>query len=156
MRISKETQRHSSAFAYFLQLGGTRSYGKVAAKFGVSETSVRKWARSFDWEVRVDDADRKANAAQAERAEESYVRTVEDFQELKHDTFLELKKRIERKEECSVMELIQILRAVKTELGEPTVITQGKMNLEKKNPFEDILNAMFPVKDNQAATSNLQ
>jgi hypothetical protein len=41
-------------------------------------------------------------------------------------------------------------------LGEPTVITQGKVNVDKKNPFEDILNAIFPLKENQAATSNLQ
>lgn len=144
MTLNKETQRHSSAFAYYLQLGGARSYGKVAAKFGVSETSVRKWARSFTWKTRVADADTKANAAQAGRAEEQYMQTMEDFQGLKYSTFQELKRRVERKEDCSIMELIQILRVVKTELGEPIAITQGKVNRDMKNPFEEIMKAMFP------------
>jgi DNA anti-recombination protein RmuC len=145
--LSKETQRHSSAFAYYLQLGGARSYGKVAAKFGVSETSVRKWARSFDWERRVSEADAEANAAQQEQARKSYMQTVEDFKDLKRDMFNELRRRLdEDKEQLSVMELVKMLHIVKTELGEPIVITQGKMNRDVKNPFEDIFNAVFGAK----------
>ena len=60
--LCKETQRHSTAFAYYLQLIGKRSYAEVARKFGVSETSVRKWAQSFSWEQRVREADEKASA----------------------------------------------------------------------------------------------
>ena len=153
--LNRETQRHSSAFAYYLQLGGTRSYGKVAVKFGVSDTSVRKWAQSFNWESRVADADMRANAAQSESAEESYMQTMEDFKGLKHDMFSELRRRLdESRDELSVMELINMLRVVKTELGEPTVIAQGKMQREVKNPFEDILKTLFPQKEERTVNSD--
>jgi DNA anti-recombination protein RmuC len=155
--LKKESQRHSTAFAYYLQLGGQRSYPQVARQFSVSVTSVKKWARSFDWERRVNEADVQANAMQDELARKSYMQTTEDFKHLKEEMFNELRRRLDEEgKRLSIMELIQMLRVVKTELGEPTVITQGKVNVDKKNPFEDILNAIFPLKENQAATSNLQ
>ena len=98
------------------------------------------------------EADAKANAQQQSQAEESYVRTVEDFRDLKDGLFRTLKARVDGGE-CSIMELIHTLRIVKTELGEPTVITQGKMNMEQKNPFEDILKAMFPSQQEATPSS---
>jgi transposase-like protein len=142
--IVKETQRHSTAFAYYLQLGGQRSYGKVAAKFGISDTSVRKWARSFQWEKRVSEADAKANAQQQSQAEQSYIRTVEDFKDLKNDIFIDLRRRLdEERESLSVMELIQMLRVAKTELGEPIHIVAQPQQKDYKNPFEPLFKTLF-------------
>lgn len=140
--LEKETQRHSTAFAYYLQLGGERSYAKVADKFGFSETSVRKWAQSFDWEQRVLEADTKANTEQRERATETYVQTVEDYRSLKYRTFAMLKARVDSGN-CSIMELIHVLRAVKVELGEPIHITAVPQQSECKNPFSDIIDKVF-------------
>lgn len=146
MLITKETQRHSTAFAYYLQLGGKRSYPQVARQFSVSVTSVKKWAQSFNWEQRVQQVDEKANAAQRDRAEEGYLQTAEDFRLLKYRTLGELKQRTDSGD-CSVMELIQILRAVKVELGEPITITAAPAKPEVRNPFEEILQKLFPKKE---------
>lgn len=140
--MRSESQRHSTAYTYYLQLGGERSYAKVADKFGFSETSVRKWAKSFDWEQRVTEADLKANAGQRQRAEKGYIQTVEDFRSLKHQTLAELKSRVESGG-CTIMELIQILRIIKVELGEPTHITTVPKQAEYRNPFEGIFQSFF-------------
>lgn len=55
------------AFAFYASLGPTRRCGEVAAKFGVSETSVRKHATAGTWRERAEILDRQA-AQQAERA----------------------------------------------------------------------------------------
>jgi transposase len=151
--MKRETQKHATAFAYYLQLGGRRSYVSVADRFDVSETSVRKWARSFDWKSRVADADAKANAEQTRRAEKSYIKTVEDFSDLKYRVLEEMRGRVNS--ECSIADLVRMLHAVKTELGEPNVITKGSVNLEKQNPFQEIIEAFFPAKvAPQASTSS--
>lgn len=149
--IAYENQRHSTAFAYYLQLGGQRSYGRVAARFGVSDTSVRKWARSFNWEQRVLEADIKANAAQRANVERSYVATTEDFRTLKDRVLANLKERMDS-DQCSVMELIHILRAVKTELGEPWNIIATPQPKEVRNPFEGIFESFFGGKEAPAPT----
>lgn len=147
--IQKESQRHSTAFAHYLQLGGERSYAEVARRFGFSETSVRKWAKSFNWEQRVTEADSKANAKQRERTEQCYVQTVEDFRLLKYRTLADLRTKVDNGQ-CSIMELIQILRAVKVELGEPIQITASPYQSQKRDPFADILSRLFPA--NEAVT----
>lgn len=55
------------AFAFYAVLGPTRTCGEVAAKFGVSETAVRKNAAAGTWRDRAEVLDRKA-AQKAERA----------------------------------------------------------------------------------------
>jgi len=137
------------AFAYYLQLGADRSYPFVSRQFSVSVTSVKKWAKSFGWEQRVREADEKANAGQRKGAEESYVRTKEEFCGLKDDVFRRLKARAGAKD-CSVMELIHILRAVKLELGEPTHITALPQPKEEyPNPFKEICEALISGKSGE-------
>jgi len=51
----KETLRHREAFEYYYVLGNDRSYPQVASKFTVSLTSVKKWAKEFNWQQRVQD-----------------------------------------------------------------------------------------------------
>jgi transposase len=142
--LHKETRRHSDAYAYYLQLGGKRSYAKVAHKFGISETSVRKWAQSFAWEKRVDAADNKANANQRKNTQEEYIHTVEDFKNLKGRILFEAKKRVES-DQCSISDLVSIWKMVRIELGEPTTIAQSSIrtNMTDHNPFADIYEAVF-------------
>lgn len=62
------------AEAFFIGLGqGKRTYLKVAREFGVSEVTVRKWARRLDWPGKA----AKADAAIAEKALRDAVRTIE-------------------------------------------------------------------------------
>jgi hypothetical protein len=52
-----------AARARYIALGPTdRSYANISREFGVSETSVRKWARREDWAALAADADAKAAA----------------------------------------------------------------------------------------------
>jgi hypothetical protein len=64
----------AAARAYYVALEpAERSFPAVAAKFGVSDTTVRKWARREGWDDSAREADRKAAAAglaQAERTRE--------------------------------------------------------------------------------------
>lgn len=63
-----------AARAFYVALGqGTRTYGLVAEKFAVSDTSVRKWARRQSWERVAADADNRA----AEKALAQADRTLE-------------------------------------------------------------------------------
>lgn len=111
---------------------------------GVSDTSVCKWARSFDSERRVSKADALANAAQEKQAQESCVQPAEAFKGLKNDIFHELRRRLdEDKDSLSVMDLIYVLRVLKTDLGESITIVAGKPKTQVTNPFEDIVNALF-------------
>jgi hypothetical protein len=52
-RITTESEQHRAAFAYYLELGPERSLQAVARKFGVSNTAVKNWARSFHWTRRL-------------------------------------------------------------------------------------------------------
>ena len=59
-RVETETERHLEAFGVYVELGEGRSFAAVARKLGVSQTSIEKWARSFDWRRRADEHDAKA------------------------------------------------------------------------------------------------
>ena len=52
--MMKETLRHKEALEFYYALGEQRSYPKVASKFTVSRTSVKKWAKAFNWQGRVE------------------------------------------------------------------------------------------------------
>ena len=52
-----ETLRHTEAYDYYYSLGEKRSYPKVALKFTVSRTSIKKWAKNFNWQKRVEQRD---------------------------------------------------------------------------------------------------
>lgn len=63
-----------AARAFYVALGqGTRTFGLVAAKFSVSDVSVRKWARRQEWDRVAAEADNRA----AERALAAADRTLE-------------------------------------------------------------------------------
>ncbi|OYT64162.1 hypothetical protein B6U67_00740 [Methanosarcinales archaeon ex4484_138] len=48
--LQKEKPKHREAFEYYYQV---RSLRKVAQKFGVSNASVEKWNKSFNWQERL-------------------------------------------------------------------------------------------------------
>lgn len=52
-----ETLRHQQAFEYYYSLGHERSYPQVASEFTVSLTSIKKWAKTFKWQQRVQERD---------------------------------------------------------------------------------------------------
>ena len=66
----KEQPRHIKAFEYYVALEDNRSYPKVARKFTVSHTSVKKWAKAFNWQDRVADRDKKNAITVAKKVDE--------------------------------------------------------------------------------------
>jgi len=64
-----EKEHHKQAFQVYYSLGPTRSYSKVASEFGVSQSAVKSWGRSFGWQQRVFEQD-------AEVAREVANRTI--------------------------------------------------------------------------------
>jgi hypothetical protein len=53
----KETLRHKEAFEYYYVLGEKRSYPQVAHKFTVSDRSIKKWGKAFNWQERIEQRD---------------------------------------------------------------------------------------------------
>ena len=53
----QEKLKHTEAFEYYYSLGDKRNYQKVADKFQVSHTSIRKWSKNFNWKERIQQRD---------------------------------------------------------------------------------------------------
>ena len=71
--LNKETDRHRDAYQFFVDLGPDRTFVAVAKKFGVSHTTVRKWARSFHWKRRSDEHDARIARRTIDLAEKEGV-----------------------------------------------------------------------------------
>lgn len=69
----QEKLRHREAFEYYYSLGSSRSYPQVASQFTVSLTSVKKWAKEFNWQVRVRDRDIKNARKLAKQTDETLL-----------------------------------------------------------------------------------
>lgn len=61
------------AFSFYVSLGPDRAYQSVAAKFGVSKTTVANHAKAENWQARVEEIERKAR----EQTDAHAVETVE-------------------------------------------------------------------------------
>jgi len=51
--VQKENQQQKDAFQYYFQMGGERSYVKVATKFKVAISTVERWGKVYKWQDRV-------------------------------------------------------------------------------------------------------
>ncbi|MCK5615034.1 hypothetical protein KAR91_74920 [Candidatus Pacearchaeota archaeon] len=63
----QETERHTEAFEFYYYLGDARSYPQVSRKFGVSKTSIKKWAKAFEWSKRIKLKDIESANKESER-----------------------------------------------------------------------------------------
>jgi transposase len=55
----KETLKHKQAFDYYYACGEKRRQKEVAEKFGVSDTTVYKWSKAFNWKKRIQTRDNR-------------------------------------------------------------------------------------------------
>lgn len=79
--IKTETLAMREMFEFYYQMGKDRSYTKVSEKFEVSETSIKRYARSFAWVTRVEQRD-LANASELEkRTNETIVNSKAMYRE---------------------------------------------------------------------------
>lgn len=65
--VQKETLRHREAFNYYYLLGSTRTLLKVSQLAGVGVTTLKLWSKSFNWQQRIVERDKK-NADAIEKA----------------------------------------------------------------------------------------
>ena len=76
--IKKEQPRHIKAFEYYVSLD-KRSYRKVAQKFTVSETSVKKWAKAFSWQEQLPERDKKTSTVLAKKTDDTILKTKAEY-----------------------------------------------------------------------------
>lgn len=145
----QETKEHLEVFDLYLKLGAQRSIAKLAAVTGRPKPTLQRWSRQFGWPERAAAWVDEATGAAADSMKKQFFREAENVTTAKYEILDELRSRIVgvEKKNLSIHELIAVLNSIKTELGEPTTITKGSMNLEKKNPFADLIDALFPAKD---------
>lgn len=82
----QEKLRHREAFEYYYSLGSSRSYPQVASQFTVSLTSVKKWAKSFNWQERVLDRDMKNARKLEKQTDETLLETKAKYLTIIQDT----------------------------------------------------------------------
>lgn len=81
-QIKTETLEMREMFEYYYALGPERSYRKVSEKFNRSETSIKRYAKSFNWTTRVEQRD-LANAEELERrTNETVVNSKARYREI--------------------------------------------------------------------------
>jgi len=83
-----ETKKHQRAYETYQNME-QRSYQAVATKFSVSLTSVKKWARVFNWQDRVVVWDNAVDEAVREGVQVSAMDAIvdlriKDIEQLKH------------------------------------------------------------------------
>lgn len=110
------------AFAFYAACGPKRTFGEVASKFGVSETSVRKRASAHDWRKRAATLDREA-VQQAERAVvrgraeriEDTIRLVDDARRLFETQLTDPEFTLSASDFVALVKLEQLLEGGPTE-----------------------------------------
>jgi hypothetical protein len=76
-----ESPRHQEAFNYYVTLP-KRSYRLVAEKYSVSEVSVKKWAREFNWRERIEIRDAEVNKKMEEKVDDTLVKVKADYHKI--------------------------------------------------------------------------
>lgn len=117
-----ESLRHMDAFEYFYAQGHTRTYKRVAEKIGVSQMAVSKWARTFDWQTRVIERDKKNGAALANKTDTMLVNAKANYRKLITTAIEQFKDKLEIGEITieNVGDLEKLVKLDMLLIGEPT------------------------------------
>lgn len=124
----KETLRHRQAYDLYYELGPERSCGKVGKEIGVSENSVLKWRKEFDWEGRV----RQRDIELADRLERRTNNTIINAKAEHRDIVAKMLKEIQ-------VELGYLTRYYGT-AKEP--LENGELKIENRADFTQASKAM--------------
>lgn len=143
------SEKQQNAFDHYVKLGAKRSIRKVASDLKISPTEVGRWSRKFGWVAMVKDLQGKATEVLKEQLQHEVLANAEKLTDYKLRTLQRLVSMIDHPL-TTVHELTQILKAVKIELGEPTEIAKGTMQLEKDNPFADLWGNFLSSKNAKA------
>lgn len=92
--LVQEQGRHRQAFEAYYAQSGKRSYRKLADQLGVSQSTVKLWAKSFDWAKRTKERDAEVARQAADQAIDSQVNLLTRDQKIVHMALVKLAKGI--------------------------------------------------------------
>ena len=93
--LAKEQPHHERAFEHYFALGERRSYERVAAEFSVGSSTVKLWARSFNWQERMRERDLEIARNVAGRTMSDEVMRRERSLQIVHMAMVQLAKAME-------------------------------------------------------------
>ena len=132
----KETLRHKEAFEYYYSLGDKRSFKLVEGEFKVSNMSVARWSKSFNWQDRIGLRDINNSKKIEAKTDETVVNSKADYRALIRKTVDLYKQKL--KEGKIIINRPQDLETLAkldlTLMGEATDINEmkGLEELDKK------------------------
>lgn len=60
-KVKEESPEMKNAFEIYFLMGDDRSYRKLSKQLGKGVTTISNWARSFDWQTRIDARDKQVD-----------------------------------------------------------------------------------------------
>lgn len=111
-----------AALAFYVALGPTeRSYRMVSERFGVSETTVRKWANRQDWPTVAATTDAEAGRVALDRAVRTRSERTEAVLKLVDEYLDQTTARIKAKDlDIKASDVPHLVKLAELLLGEPT------------------------------------
>lgn len=75
----KETLAHKEAFEYYYILGKKRSFRLVESRYKVSNKTVSRWSKAFNWQERIEQRDMENSKRIKDKTDDLVVNTKADY-----------------------------------------------------------------------------
>jgi hypothetical protein len=75
----EEAKQHGDAFDFYYAEGKNRSFVSVACHSGVSERTIARWSKAFNWQTRIIQRDVEINRKTEEKTNKAIVNTKADY-----------------------------------------------------------------------------
>jgi len=79
--LKVETKRHIEAFDKYYAMGEDRKLASLVSYCDVTETTVKRWSRSFNWQMRIAQRDLENGKKIMAKTDETVVNTKADYRE---------------------------------------------------------------------------
>jgi hypothetical protein len=142
-KLKGESSRQFLAFSQYLELGSRRNLVKIASSCNLTPSSIRKWARKWDWEERASAYDRHLIEIRKQKKREQHEKVENIHSKRMLDMSLVIYKLIDlinkktgnELNKLSDMELTDLLKAVKLLTNVlPTLSNIASVNMNISKP----------------------
>jgi hypothetical protein len=137
-----ESLQHKEAFEYYYSLGEERSLLKVAPKFTVSTTSLKKWSAAFNWQDRVIQRDIEISKGLEKKTNSTIINEKANYRRI-------IREAIQSMGDIDVKCAKDLETLVKLDLllmGESTEKTDNKVSIDNVS-LEDKLKMIEKIKN---------
>lgn len=134
----KETLKQKEAFELYYSLGDKRSLMSVACQCGVSERTVARWSKLFNWQERVEQRDIENARRLEEKTNETVVATKANYRKIIKAAIGRWVKRFQGGE-IDVESVWDLERLVKLDLllmGEPTDRSEHESRVTERHEYD--------------------